>query len=152
MLVRAMKPPPAGLAEEQASASRNTRARSASLLCQLGNYKEDTSAVPDVIRLLETEKEGIVRGLELGYFEMPIQTMSEKDKAALLPELIRSMQANDMSERNNALVALQYYQNQKETVVPLILNALQDPDPVVRRMAGKALDKIDPQNSGAPAR
>ena len=83
---------------------------------------------------------------------MPIQTMSEKDKAALLPELIRSMQANDMAERNNALVALQYYQNQKETVVPLILNALQDPDPRVRMMAARALDKIDPQNSGAPAR
>ena len=76
-----------------------------------------------------------------------IQSMSEKDKAALLPELIRSMQSRNPSERNNALAALQYYSSQKETVVPLIVNALQDPAPVVRMMAVRALVKIDPQNT-----
>lgn len=146
MLVRALRPPPDGLNEEQANASRKIRMNTASLLCDLGNYKEDTSAVPYVIKLLKTEKNGGVRGNELGYFEMPIQTMSEKDKTALLPELIRSMQGDDASERNNALVSLQYYSNQKETAVPLIVNALQDPDPVVRMMAVRALDKIDPHN------
>ena len=114
MLVRAMKSPPDGLNEEQASASRKIRMNAADLLCELGDYREDTSAVPYVIKLLQTEKDGGVRGLELGYFEMPIQNMSEKDKAALLPELLRSLQGNDASERNNALVALQYYPGQKE--------------------------------------
>ena len=127
MLVRAMKPPADGLTEEKANASRDTRARAASLLCQMGDNKEDITAVPDVIHLLKTEKNGTVRGLELGYFEMPIQTMSEKDKTALFPELIPSLQSSDMTERNNALVALQYYQNQKETVVPLILQCLARP-------------------------
>ena len=147
MLLRAMRPPPDGLTEEQASASRQTRMGAAFLLSQLGDYKEDTSAVPYVIRLLKTEKEDRVRSIEISYFEMPIQSMSEKDKAALLPELIRSVQSSNSTERNNALVALQYYSSQKETVVPLIVNALQDPAPVVRMMAVRALDKIDPQNS-----
>jgi len=43
-------------------------------------------------------------------------------------------------------VALQYYTDQKETVVPLIVNALQDPASGVRLMAAQALDQIDPQN------
>ncbi len=112
MLVRAMKPPPDGLDQEQAIASRDTRMRAADLLCQLGDYQEDTSAVPFVlfvIKLLQTEKDGGVRGIELGYFEMPIQRMSERDKAALFPELLHGLNSNDTSERNNALVVLQYY-------------------------------------------
>jgi HEAT repeat protein len=72
--------------------------------------------------------------------------MSEKDKAALLPELLRSTQGNDASERLNALVVLQYYPNQKDAVVPLIINTLHDSDPMVRMMAVRALNKIDPQN------
>ena len=75
MLLRAMKPPPDGLTEEQASASRQTRMGAAFLLCQLGDYKEDTSAIPYVIKLLKTEKEDRVRSIEISYFEMPIQSM-----------------------------------------------------------------------------
>ena len=146
MLVRAMKPPPDGLAEEQAIANRKTRMCAADLLCQLADNREDRSAVSDVIKLLQTEKDDSVRGLELGYFEMPIQTMSEKDKAALLPELIRSLGRDHSGERNNALVALQYYANQKETVVPLTVKAMQDPISGVRVMAVKALNHLDPQN------
>jgi HEAT repeat protein len=146
MLVRAMKPPPTGLTYEQANTNRKTRMCAADLLCQLADYREGTSAVPDVIKLLQTEKDDSVRGLELGYFEIPLQGMSEKDKAALLPELIRSLSRDHSGERNNALVALQYYTNQINTVVPLMVNELQDPIPGVRLMAVKALEKIDPQN------
>jgi RNA polymerase sigma factor (sigma-70 family) len=148
MLVRAMKPPLDELNEEQAITSRKIRMNAADLLGQLGDYKEDTSAVPYVIKLLQTEKDGGVRGLEIGYFEMPIQSMSEKDKTALLPELLHGLNSRDASERNNALVALQYYTNQSNTVIPLIVNALQDSDPVVRMMAVEALDKIDPNDPG----
>ena len=146
MLVRAMKSPPDGLTYQQASASRKTRMDAADLLSQLGDYKEDTSAVPYVIKLLQTEKDGSVRGIELSYFEMPIQSMSEKDKAALLPELLRALNSKDSSERNNALVALQYYTNQTDTVVPMMVKSLQDPIPGVRLMAVRALIKIDPEN------
>jgi len=88
-----------------------------------------------------------VRALELGCFEIPIKTMPEGQKAELFPELLRAIESEDSSVRNNALVALQYYSSQKETVVPLIVNALQDPDPVVRMMTVRALVKIDPQNT-----
>jgi RNA polymerase sigma factor (sigma-70 family) len=147
MLVRAMKPPQAELAEAQASESRKTRMCAADLLWSLANNYGETSAVPDVIKLLRTEKDGSVRALELGYFDRPFQSMSETDKAALLPELIRSLNGDNSGERNNALVRLQDYINQKETVVPLMVNALQDPIPGVRVMAVKALIQVDPQNA-----
>ena len=127
----------------------STRMGAASVLIQLADEpkKADvSSAVPDIIRQLKVEKDDSVRGLELSFFEIPIQTMSEKDKADLLPELIHSLQSNDSSVRNNALVALQYYAGQKETVVPLIVNSLQDPISGVRLMAVRALNQIDPQN------
>ena len=164
MLLRAMKPSPDALTYEQALAGHGTvdgpvlkkavadigtQERAASLLGQLADYPDERSVVPDVIKLLRTEKDGQVRAIELGLFETPIQTMLEKDKAALLPELIQSLQNNASDERNNALVALQYYTDQKETVVPLIVNAMQDNSPLVRMMAVKALNKIDPQNSAS---
>ncbi|HUA67319.1 MAG TPA: HEAT repeat domain-containing protein, partial [Candidatus Saccharimonadales bacterium] len=146
MLLRAMKPPSANLPEEQAHANRDIQKRAASLLCQLADDREDTSAVPAVINLLQTEKDGSVRAVELAYFEMPIQGMSEKEKAALFPELLQSLSSNDFGERDNALVVLQYYTDQINTVVPLMVNALQDPVPGVRMTAVMALNKIDPQN------
>src|SRR4029453_15074648 len=96
--------------------------------------------------LLKTEKDDGVRGIELSIFEGAIESMSEKDKAALFPELLRAMQSQHSGVRNNALVALQYYPSQADTVVPLIVKSLQDPIPGVRLMAIKALIKVDPQN------
>jgi hypothetical protein len=145
MLVRAIKPPPNGISEEQAIASRDTRMRAASLLSQLGNYAK--SAIPDIIKQIKIEKNGSVLAIELGYFEGPLQTMSQKDKAALFPELLRALQSDASSARNNALVALQYYPDQTDIVIPLIINALQDRSPMVRVMAIKALIQVDPQNA-----
>ncbi|HTJ00280.1 MAG TPA: sigma-70 family RNA polymerase sigma factor [Dongiaceae bacterium] len=147
MLLRAMRPPPTGFNEAQASASHDTRMRAARLLCELGDYKEDTSAASKVIQLLKAEKDDSVRGLELGYFAVPIQSMDEKDKAVLFPELLHAMQSLHSGVRNNALVALQFYPNRADTVVPLMVAALKDPSPMVRIMAVKALSKVDPQNS-----
>jgi HEAT repeat protein len=42
-----------------------------------------------------------------------------------------------------------YYPNQADAVVPLMVNALQDPIPGVRLMAVKALNKGDPQNAAS---
>lgn len=134
MLVRALKFPPN---------DRDTRMRAASLLCQLGTKNEAQSAIPELIDLLKTEKDDSVRAIELSYFEVPIQTMDEKEKAALFPELLRAMQSKEFSVRNNALVAIEFYP--KQTVVPLIVNLLQDSSPQVRLMAVKALNKVDPQ-------
>jgi RNA polymerase sigma factor (sigma-70 family) len=164
MLLRAMKPSHDALTYEQALAGHGTvdgallkkaiadigtQENAAFLLSLLADYPDERWAAPDVIKLLQTEKNDQVRAIELGFFETPIQTMSEKEKAALLPELIHSLNSTASDERNNALVALQYYTHQKEAVVPLIINALQDSSPLVRMMAVKALNKIDPQNAAS---
>jgi RNA polymerase sigma factor (sigma-70 family) len=138
MLVRALKSPPN---------DRDTRMRAASLLDQLGRYDNAKSAIPELIKLIQTEKIDSVRGIELGFFEGPIESMSEKDKAALFPELLRAMESEDSSVRNNALVALQYYPKQTDTVIPLMVKSLKDSNLDVRVMAVKALSKIDPQNT-----
>jgi HEAT repeat protein len=75
--------------------------------------------------------------------------MSEKNKAALLPELIRSAQGKDISERNDALGMLQHYPDQTNTTVPLMFNALQDASPLVRVAAVSALNAVDPQNAAS---
>lgn len=164
MLLRAMKPTPTALTYEQALASHGTidltaenkgiadvvtQRKAAMLLSQLAGWYDVKSTIPDVIKLLKTEKQDEVRALELGFFEVPMRTMSEQDKAALLPELTRSLQSDASDERNNALVALQYYPNQKENVAPLIVNAMQDPSPMVRVRAIDVLNAIDPQNPAA---
>src|SRR4029077_18605399 len=150
MLVRALKPPPNGLSEEQVNSNRVIRMNAASVLCQLGNHQlgnDLQSAIPELINLLKNEKDDGVRGIELAIFEVPIQSMDETDKTALFPELLRAMPSEDSSVRNNALVALQYYSNRADVVVPLMVKALKDPVPGVRLMAVKALIKIDPKNS-----
>ena len=152
MLVRALQPPPKGLAEEQANTHRVNRMKAASVLCQLADYKlgnDVKSAIPEITNLLKTEKDDSVRGIELSIFEMPIQTMDGKEKAALFPELLRGLQSENSSVRNNSLVALQFYPSQSDTVVPLMVKSLQDPIPGVRLMAIKALNKVDPQNAAS---
>jgi len=144
MLVRAMKPPPPGLPEERAIAHRKTRMCAADVLVELANNYEEKSAAPEVIKLLKSEKDGSVRALELSYFGRPFQTMTDAEKTALLPELLRSAQGKNSGERNNALVALQYYTNQSEVVLPVLAHALEDPIPGVRVMAAKALNQFDP--------
>ncbi|MGA2854322.1 MAG: sigma-70 family RNA polymerase sigma factor, partial [Verrucomicrobiota bacterium] len=138
MLVRALKSP---------TNDHSTRMCAASLLDQLGNNAK--SAIPEIINLLKTEKDDGVREIELGYFEGPIERMDEKEKAALFPELLRGLQSENSSVRNNSLVALQYYPNQSDIVIPLMVKALQDPIPGVRVMAIKALNKVDPQNAAS---
>jgi HEAT repeat protein len=97
--------------------------------------------------LLKTEKEDSVRALELSCFEIPVRTMPERQKDELFPELLRAMASPDDAVRNNALVALQYYPNQIQTVVPLLVKALQDPGPWVRLTAVGALNKVDPETA-----
>jgi len=136
MLVHALKSP---------TYDYSTRMCIASLLSQLGNNAK--SAIPEIINQIKIEKYDQVRAIELGFFEGPIQSMDEKEKAALFPELLRGLHSEASDVRNNSLVQLQYYPKQADTVVPLMVNALQDSDPQVRLMAVKALNQVDPQNA-----
>jgi RNA polymerase sigma factor (sigma-70 family) len=143
VLVRALQSP---------ASDHSTRMCVASVLDQLANDPKGggaSSAVSGVLNQLKIEKDDSVRAIEFSFFSTPFKSMSEKEKAALLPELIRGLQSSDSAVRNNVLVALQYYTDQKEVVVPLIVNTLQDPVSGVRLMAAQALNQIDPQN---PAR
>jgi HEAT repeat protein len=135
MLVRALRSP---------IYDRAAHLSVASLIDQLGD--DAKSAIPDLIIQLKIENEEDVRSLELAYFEVPIQRLPESQKMALFPELLNAMQSQNANVRNNALVALQYYPSQAETVIPLMVKSLQDASPVVRLMAVKALHQVDPQN------
>ena len=154
MLIRALKTPPNEQNEELAHNSRFIRMDAGSLLCDLANYYPQSvidakNAIPELINLLKTrenERDQRVRAIELACFETPIQSMDDKEKAVLLPVLLRAMQSTDATVRNNALGVLQNYPNQKDTVVPLIVNALHDPEMAIRLEAVRALNKIDPQN------
>ena len=153
MLIRALQTPPSGPSEEQQNTNRVTHMCAAALLGNLldyegeNGYHADKSAIPALIQLIKTEKEDSVRCIELGCFEIPIQKMSETEKAELFPELLRALQSPDSGVRNNALVPLAYYPNQTQTVVPLLVNALQDSDPYVRLNAVKTLNKVDQQTA-----
>ena len=154
MLVRALKPPANKEAETQRNIGRKTRMDAANLLCELANYYTQSiidakGAIPRLIESLKTETDGGVLGNELACFEGPIKMMGEKDKAALFPELVRAMQSRETSVRINALVALQYYPGQTDSVVPLMVKSLQDFNPQVRVTAVKALNQFDPQNAAA---
>jgi len=153
MLIRALQTPPSGPGQEQMNTNRVTHMCAALLLNQLEDYDgehgyhADQSAIPALIKLLKTEKEESVRALELGCLEIPIKTMPESQKAELFPELLRAMKSPHESVRNNALVALQYYPDQTQIVIPLLVNALQDPSPWVRLYAVGELTKVDPQTA-----
>lgn len=149
MLLRALKPPSAELPEAQAEIKRVTRMRVASVLSQLSSYKLGDgvkSVIPEIINDIKIEKDDGVLGNELSIFEEVIKSASKSEKAALFPELLRALQRDDSSVRNNALVALQFYPDQAAMVVPLMVKSLQDDSPLVRLMAIKALIKIAPEN------
>jgi len=153
MLIRALKTRPKDDSEEQMNTNRVIRMNAADLLCALEDndgekgYHADKSAVPELIQVVKTEKTDSVRGLELACLEIPIRTMTEEQKAGLFPELLRAMGSPEANVRNNALVALPYYTNEADTVVPLLVKALQDSAPWVRLHAAGALNKVDRQTA-----
>src|SRR5262249_32915255 len=73
-----------------------------------------------------------------------LNQMEARAKRDLLPEFIRVMQDDQSGVRNNAIVALRYYPEQAQVVVPVMEKALQDPNPNVGRLAADALKRIDP--------
>jgi HEAT repeat protein len=151
MLVRALKSTSddgqSKTVQEATQMSINTRMRAASLLAQLKRDDDAKIAISELVNLIKTEKYDSVRAIELACFEGPIEQMTEKEKAALFPELVLALDSRDSSVRNNVLFALEYYPDQSDTVVPLMVKSLQDSVPQVRLMAVRALNKVDPQNA-----
>lgn len=126
--------------------TRVTRMKVVDLLASLN--KEAKLATPVMARTLNDEDDS-VRGCAINFFirdDGGYALLSQMDAAAkrnLLPAFVRAMQASSQAARANAAIALKYYPEQAEVVVPVLTNALQDPAPLVRRLAADTLKSID---------
>ena len=119
------------------------------LLSQLGLGA--TLAAPAVARSLKSE-DGGVRQCAINFFTRGedenalLNQMDQKEKRKLLSDFIRAVddRASGWALRDSAALALMYYPEQREKVVPVLLRALQDPSPWVRVCAAKSLNRIAP--------
>ena len=120
--------------------SHSTRMCIMSLLSQFG--KDAKPVEPAIARALSDDDSG-VRQIAIGCYEDLLGVITEREKLARLPEFIRAMQDAEWSIRNNAVVALRFYPEQAQVVVPVLIKALQDPQIDVRILAAEALAHID---------
>jgi hypothetical protein len=127
--------------------TRSTRMKVVDLLSRLS--KDATLATPAMAQALKDE-DPAVRQIAITFFTQGedehslLNLMDPGTKRALLPEFVRAMQDDNWGVRNNAAIALRYYPEQAQVVVPVLLKALQDPVPKVRQLAADALKRIDP--------
>lgn len=128
-------------------ATRTTRMKVVDVLSRLS--KNAMPAIPIMTRELHDEDAG-VRQITINFFtegedeNCLLNKMDPKAKKALLSDFIQAARDANDGVRNNAMVALRFYPEQAQVVVPVLLIALQDPAPMVRRVAAIALKKIDP--------
>lgn len=127
--------------------TRVTRMKVVELLSRLS--KDAKEATPAMTRALKDEDQG-VRHIAISFFtegedeKTLLNQMEAGAKRDLLPAFVRAMQDDNWAVRNNAVIALRYYPEQAEVVVPVLVKALQDPVPKVRQLAADALKRIDP--------
>ncbi len=108
-------------------------------------------ATPAMARVLKDE-EADVRTVAMAFFTLPedenalLNQMEAKEKRKLLPDFIRAVEEKGAhwALRHNAAIALKYYPEQRETVAPVLLRALQDPSTWVRQQAAESLYRMAP--------
>jgi HEAT repeat protein len=128
--------------------TRSTRVNVVDLVSRLS--KDAKQATPAMVRALRDE-DASVRQMAITYFTWGedesclLNQMAPGAKREVLPEFIRAMQDPNAGLRNNAAIALRYYQEEAKVVVPILTKALQDPVPKVRQLAADALKRIDPE-------
>jgi hypothetical protein len=132
--------------------TQSTRQCLVSLLSSLGAAA--SNATPVMIWTVRKDESDSVRQSALCYFNTSedenclLNKLPAAQKAALLPPLLDAMQNSaDWGLRNNAALALRYYADQRSSVAPVLVNALQDPEPHVRLLAAEALNRVDPQGA-----
>lgn len=111
----------------------------------LGRMHDSKLAMPIFMQTLEVEKSEGVRILLIFRLGQYLPEMNERQKKKLLPEFLEAMQSRNWGMRNNAALALKYYPEQKEEVVPVLVKAVRDPQAQVSMVAAESLDIIDPQ-------
>jgi len=134
------------------NATRVTRMNVAHLLSNLGHDAPLATSV--MAEALKDESAG-VRQIAIAFFTYTegedafLNQLPNKKKRKLLPDFIRAIGYTRHSGlRNNAAIALRYYPEERETVVPVLIRALKDPAPAVRLLAAEGLhamasDSID---------
>src|SRR5262249_31945257 len=110
--------------------NRATRMCIASLLNHLENAN---SATPLMIRTLNHDEAASVRMIAISFFttsedeKCRLNQLPPEQKTKVLPGLIRAMQdSRESGLRNNAANALYWFPEQRETVAPVLITALQD--------------------------
>ncbi len=129
---------------------RATRMSVVELIAKLGKIAD--FATPAMARTLDGDDPS-VRQLAINYFtdtedeHCRLNRLDTNEKKKLLPSFIRDAQdVGNWGVRNNAVMALRYYPEQREAVAPVLQNALQDKQPQVRLVAADALNHVAPDD------
>jgi hypothetical protein len=127
--------------------SAGTRLSVLNLLCTM--EKDGWPAWRGAARALADENDG-VRQTAMNFFtwredDSPVlNRMPLRDKKAILPLFVRPLDSTgNWGPRYGACVALRYYPEEKEVVVPALGKALGDREPSVRLCAAESLNRID---------
>jgi len=130
--------------------TRATRMCLVSLLSSLGN--DAKSATPIMIRTLRQDEADSVRQCSINFFtgsedeNCLLNQLPASEKKRLVPALLRALQnKGNWGLRNNAANALKWIPEEKTVIAPALVAALQDPQPQVRLLAAKALNRVDPE-------
>ena len=129
--------------------TRTTRMKVVDLLSRL--RKDAMLATPAMIRALGDENPS-VRACAITFFtdtedeNCHLNRLEKADKDKALPYFIRALEddGDNFALRNNAALALGFYPEHGETLIPVLTSALKDPAPQVRLLAAKALNGVAP--------
>jgi hypothetical protein len=129
--------------------TRSTRMCLVSLLASLA--KDARSATPVMIWTVTNDEDDSVRQGALNYFNSTedenclLNQLPPAQKQALLPALLSAMQnPANWGLRNNAAISLRWFPEKRDVVAPVLVKALQDPQPQVRLLAAEALNRVAP--------
>jgi len=132
----------------KSDSTRVTRMHLVSLLASLS--LDAKAATPIMARTLQFDEASSVRQMAISFFTSSedekclLNQLPAKEKAALLPAFIQAVQdPADWGLRNNAAIALRFFPEQRETVVPVLVQTLHDSQPEVRLLAAEALNHLD---------
>jgi hypothetical protein len=119
------------------------RIRSAMILHAMGS--DALLAVPGLVRALHDDSYA-VRQCALHTLEVLLPGMGQ-EKIRILPQLLEATRDGAPDVRGNAEILLGYYPDQASSVVPVVVNALNDSDALVRVGAMSSLTRLNEQGT-----
>jgi HEAT repeat protein len=76
----------------------------------------------------------------------------DKDRAKVVPALIKSLKGKDIDVRISAAIGLGYFGGEAKDAIPALQEAQRDKDIRVREAASVALSRIDPEKFSVPTK